>query len=222
MTEIITNKEINCPYYWNCGQTFKSKELNEYDFNFLQSATIKKMTFMLIHCPKCSQMFKFDTVKREAMAMSSNPNLKVEKMKKTVKQLTAILNKSKIEIPTPYFEYLISDNFNSEILIFEDEYSFELYDLEELCEKIKVDGKPYHAIRKLKGFANTLLEVIGEQEGQPFSLKELSNCLAIGYENTRILFIDNRDNNSLWIFHPDGGDCEKTTMTLDKIIKREK
>ena len=228
MTKTIDKKEINCPYYWNCGQTFKSEELNEHDFDFLQSATIKKMTFMFIHCPKCSRMFKFDTVKWEAEASHAvDPNIVVEKKKKTTKQLTAIFKKAKIEIPPTYFDYLTSDNFNSEISIFEDEDNFNLYELNELGEKINVDGKSYLTIRQLKGFASSLKEIINETPkrkiGQQFTLSELSNCLTIGYENTRILFIDIRDNNSLWIFHSDGGDdFEKTDMTLDKIINRKK
>ena len=221
-------KEIICPYNWDCGKISETKELNEYDFDFLQSATLKKMTFMFIHCPKCSRMFKFDTVKWKAEASHAvDPNIVVEKKKKTVKQLTTILDKAKIEIPSAYFDYLTSDNFNYEISIFEDEDNFKLYDLNELCEKINVDGKSYLTIKKLKGFASSLMEIIDEtpkkKKGQQFTLTELSNCLTIGYENTRILFIDNRDNNSLWIFHSDGGDdLEKTNKTLDEIIKRNK
>ena len=68
-----------------------------------------------------------------------------------------------------------------------------------------------------------LEEIPKKKQEQQFTLTELSNCLTIGYVNTRILFIDIRDNNSLWIFHSDGGDdFKKTTMTIDKIIKRKK
>ena len=123
-----------------------------------------------------------------------------------------------------YFEYLTSDHFYSEVSIFEDEENFELFGLNQLCEKVNVDGKLYLTIKQLKGFTNSLKEITNEtpakKDKQQFTLNELSNCLTIGYENTRLLFIDSRDNNSLWIFHSDGGDYEKTSMTIDKIISR--
>ncbi|MBT0574199.1 hypothetical protein OKE80_10660 [Riemerella anatipestifer] len=221
-------KEIICPYYWDCGKISETKELNEYDFNFLQSAVLKKMIFMFIHCPKCSRMFKFDTVKWEAEATHTvAPNIIVEKKKKTTKQLISILDKAKIEIPTAYFDYLTGNNFNSEISIFENEDNFKLYDLNELCEKINIDGKSYLIIRQLKGFVSSLMGIIDEtsksKKEQQFTLTELSNCLTIGYENTRILFIDYRDSNSIWIFHSDNGyDFEKTNKKLNEIIKKSK
>jgi hypothetical protein len=73
----------------------------------------------------------------------------------------------------------------------------------------------------LKGYAKSLEEIFGEEMTEAFSLSELSNCLTVGYENEAILFLDNRDKNSLWVFHPDGGDIEPTIMTLEKIAKRK-
>ena len=81
--------EITCPYTWDCGKTFKTKELSTWDFDFVQSATKKAMTFMIIHCPKCSREFKFDTVQWKADKFGySDPNSVVEKKEKTTKQLT--------------------------------------------------------------------------------------------------------------------------------------
>lgn len=219
-------KEIICPYPWDCGKNFDPLEMEKNDFEFLKSAVEKRMTFMFLHCPKCERQFQFDTVQWKADGFGfSEPKIVVEKKKKTIKQLTAILAKAKIEIPTDYFDCLTGNNFNSVISIFADEDDFNLYNLNELCEKINVDGKSYLTIRQLKGFASSLEEIIEEtpqtKKEQQFSLTELSYCLAIGYENTRILFIDSRDNNSLWVFHSDGGgDCEKTNITLDLITKK--
>ncbi|ANF51432.1 hypothetical protein A0O34_13350 [Chryseobacterium glaciei] len=218
-------KEIICPYSWDCGRIFDPQDLSKFDYNFIQSAVEKKMTFMIIHCPNCSREFKFDAVQWKADEFGySNPNNVVKKNEKTTKQLAAILNKAKVEIPLPYFKYLISNKFEPQISIFPEEEDFTLFTLSQLCEKINVDGKSYLTINQLKGFTFSLLEIVGEssQKSQEINYKELSDCLAIGSENTRILFIDNRDQNSLWVFHPDGGDIEKTAVTLENIISREK
>lgn len=218
-------KQIICPYSWDCGKIFNPQELSAFDYNFVQSAVEKKMTFMIIHCPNCSREFKFDTVQWKADEFGySNPNTMVKKNEKTTKQLTAVLKKAKIEIPFSYFEYLISDKFEPQISIFPDEENFTLFTLNELCEKINIDGKSYLTIDQLKGFTEPLLEIVGEssQKKPEINYKELSNCLAIGFENTRILLIDNRDQNSLWVFHPDGGDIEKSAVTLENLVSREK
>lgn len=193
-------KEIICPYSWDCGKVFMPQELSEFDYNFVQSAVEKKMTFMIIHCPKCSREFKFDTVQWKADEFGySNPNSIVKKNEKTIKQLAAILNKAKVEIPLPYFEYLISNDFEPQVSVFTHEEDFTLFNLNELCEKINIEGKFYLTINQLKGFTAELFEMVGEslQKSQNISYTELSNCLAIGSENTRILFIDTRDQNSL-------------------------
>jgi hypothetical protein len=220
-------KGITCPYLWNCGHKFKPGELSEFDFDFLKSAVKKKMTFMFIHCPKCKIEFQFDAVAWKATAKYPNPNLKtVPKEKKTIEELTGILKKSNVEIPHTYFVYLTGKKFFPKISIFSSNEDFKLYNLEELCEKINIDGKNYLTVNQLKGFARTLKEIIDEtlkKEGEmSLTLTQLSNCLTIGCDNTRILFIDIRDNNSLWIFHQDGGDIERVSKTLSKIINRKK
>lgn len=218
-------KEITCPYLWDCGKIFDPQELNTFDYNFVQSAVEKKMTFMIIHCPKCAREFKFDAMQWKASEFGySDPNQILEKKKKTTKQLAAVLNKAKVEIPLSYFDYLLSDEFEPQISIFSEEEDFTLFDLNVLCEKINVDGQSYLTINQLKGFADTMLELVGDasQKMQDLSYKDLSDCLAIGSENNRILLIDNRDHNALWIFHPEGGDIEKTSVTLENIVRRIK
>lgn len=215
---------IICPYHWDCGKKSEPTEFSQYDYDFLQSASAKKMTFMIIHCPKCSRSFKFDTVQWKSDEFGySDPNVIIEKKKKTIKQLTAILDKAKVDIPVFYFDYIFSDEFDPQVSIFSEEQNFHLYDLDQLCEKIKIDGRSYLTISQLKGFAKTVLEKIGERlpKEQNISYSDISNCLTIGSENTRILFIDNRDNNTLWVFYPDGGDVEKLPITLENIIKGE-
>lgn len=216
-------KEIICPYSWDCGKRFEPQELSQYDYDFVKSASEKEMTFMIIHCPICSREFKFDTVHWKADKFGySDPNIIVKKDKKTTKQLNNILNKAKVEIPVLYFDYLINKEFNPKISIFQNEESFCLYDLNQLCEKINVDGKSYLTINQLKGFTETLLETVGEisVDVQGLSYNEISGFLTIGSENTRLLCIDHRDFHSLWIFHTDGGDVEKLPLTLSDLIRR--
>ena len=135
-----------------------------------------------------------------------------------MKALIAKLKKSNIEIPQNYLEYLTSDKFNAEISIFSDENNFHLYSLEKLCKKISVDGSSVLQVSELKGYADSLKEIWWDDK---FSLSEFADCLTIGYENERILFIDNRDNCTLWIFHPDGADIEKINIKLTDIIERK-
>jgi hypothetical protein len=213
--------KLKCPYYWCCGETFEPQEMSKYDYEFLQSATEKKMTFMFLRCPKCSLQFEFDTVKWEAKTNFDNPAEIVVKETKSTKELIAILEKSKIEIPGLYFDYLTSSKFKSAVAIIKGQDKFHLYSLEELCERVNIDETSCLRISELKGYAKSLEEIFGEENTEVFSLAELSNCLTLGYENEAILFLDYRDKNSLWIFYPDGGDIEPTKMTLDKIMKRK-
>lgn len=216
-------KEIICPYLWDCGKKIEQQELSQYDYDFLKSASEKKMTFMIIHCPYCLREFKFDTVQWKAnMFGCSDPNIVAKKNKKTTKQLNNILNKAKIEIPVLYFDYLISERFSPEVSVFQDEGKFCLYDLNQLCEKIDIDGKPYLTINQLKGFTTTLLETVDEMftNLEDLDYNDISSFLTIGSENTRLLCIDHRDYNSLWVFHPDGGDVEKLSLTLNNLIKQ--
>lgn len=215
---------IICPYHWDCGKKIEPTEFSTSDHDFLQSATAKKMTFMIIHCPKCSREFKFDTVQWKSDGCGySDPNVIIKKKKKTTKQLIAVLDKAKVEIPTLYFDYITSSAFDPQVSIFPDEEAFDLYDLEQLCEKIKVDGTSCLTVSQLRGFANTLLDIMGKipPKKQDLSTQDLSNCLTIGFGNTRLLFIDCRDNNTLWVFYPDGGDVEKLQITLENIVKGE-
>ena len=214
-------KALICPYSWDCGAKFKPQEMSKYDDDFLQSAMEKKMTFIFLHCPKCSRHFQFNTVEWRATGTMADPTKRVVKETKNRKELTAMLEKSNIEIPQSYLDYLKSSRFKAEVGIFRREDEFRLYTLEELCEKVNIDGYSCLRITELKGFSKSLEELFGEENREAFSLSELSNCLSIGYENERILFIDCRDNHSLWVFHIDGADIEPTKMTLDKIMQRK-
>ncbi|KAB8053294.1 hypothetical protein GCN78_07085 [Janthinobacterium rivuli] len=93
-------------------------------------------------------------------------------------------------------------------------------EMDALCQDVDVDGTSYLAVRQLEGFAQALAQAAGtgSKQAAPFSPAELAACLSIGEENTRILFIDSRDNEALWIYHPDGGDVDKTRLTVTSLI----
>jgi hypothetical protein len=153
--------------------------------------------------------------------MIDNPTKKILKETKSTKELIAILEKSEIKIPALYFDYLTSNKFKSDVIIFRGQDKFHLYSLVELCETINIDGKFCLRISGLKRYTKSFEKIFRDEMIGEFSFSELSKCLAVGYENERILFLDNRDKKSLWVFYFDGGDIEPTNMTLDKIIKRK-
>ena len=131
------------------------------------------------------------------------------------------LEKGKIELPTEYLNYLTGENFKQEITIFSDESDFTLYTLDQLSKSINIDGQKMLRINQLKGYVDTILDVMECSEREKNKYLQLSNCLSIGFENTRVLYIDNKDN-TLHIFHPDGGDTEKIkTLTLNQLIQRK-
>ena len=216
-------KAITCPYSWDCGITFETEALSAQNLGFLQTAAHKRMTFMMLDCPHCSREFKFDTVAWQATGMGyTDPALPVAKQKKTVPQLKAILKKAKIAMPAPYLDYLTSSAFRPELAVFESEANFMVYDLAELCEPTVVDGKSYLTVAQLKGFAHSLAAFfpLPEKGTSEFTWAMLSECLVMGYEGSRLLFIDCRDSNALWIFHPDGGDVEQTHLTLTELLDK--
>ena len=207
-----------CPYPNDCGQKFAASELNDYDFDFLQSATAKKMRFMFIDCPRCHRQFQFNTVAWKATAMSTGSASAKPIKKHSPRALASLLKK--LKIPPPYLEHLQGDGFKSEILIIKGQSKFHLHNGEELCEIVNIDGHSQPRATELKAYAHSLKKYFTRKARDPFSLPELSKCISIGCENERILFLDYRDNNTLWIFHPDGADVEPVKMTLDKIIKK--
>lgn len=214
-------EEIICPYTWFCGAKFGIDELSEHESERVKLWAERKKTFMFIDCPKCSTNFQFNPVEWKATAMYSNPNEKIAKEVKSTKELLKILEKSDVEMPQSYLDYLISEKFKSKISIVKGQDKFHLYNLDELCETVNIDGNSCLRIAELKSYVKSLTEVFSEGDMDEFSLSELSNCLTIGYKNEAILFLDYRDKDSLWIFHPDGGDIESTKMTLKKIVKQK-
>ncbi|MCP4437567.1 MAG: hypothetical protein GY810_01325 [Aureispira sp.] len=124
-------------------------------------------------------------------------------MKKTTTELKAILEKEGVNISTEYLDFLTNKNFQSSIAIFEDEDEFELYSLDEICQEITIDGQTMIRIKQLAAYTKTILEVNGDYTNatEKNRLLELSQCLSIGYENTRVLYLDNDDNDTLHVFH---------------------
>ena len=212
--------EITCPYHDACGHHFDSSALDAADGAFLKSALGKSMTFMFLHCPVCSRIFQFNPVAWTAQACEAVAPKAARVAKKSNKQLEKLLAKEKVALPQAYLDHLNSGKSRPDVAIFKDEDHFTLYRLDALCKEVDVDGTRYLAVRQLAGFAQALAQVAGtgSKQAAPFSLAELAACLAIGEENTRILFIDSRDNDALWIYHLDGGDVEKTRLSVTSLI----
>ncbi|MDO8039013.1 hypothetical protein [Janthinobacterium sp. SUN137] len=214
MTEII------CPYDGDCGRHFAPSAMDAPDGAFLTTAIAKKMTFMFLHCPACARMFQFNPVAWTAQACETAAPKAAKVAKKNGKQLEKLLAREQVIVPQAYLAHLRSAKSLPGVAIFKDEEPFTLYSLDALCQDVDVDGTRYLAVRQLAGFGQALAQAAGtgSKQAAPFSLAELADCLAIGEENTRILFIDSRDNEALWIYHCDGGDVEPTQLTLTSLI----
>jgi tricorn protease-like protein len=122
-------------------------------------------------------------------------------------------------LPQNYQQFLVGKE-NLEFSIFEEEANFKIYNLAELSETISIDGKSYATIHQIQGFVASLQEILGEdvEISEDLSFSKMFNFLCIGEENGRLLLLDDRDKNTLWIFHPDGGDVEKMDKNLSDIL----
>jgi len=212
--------DITCPYDGDCGRHFDSSAMDASDGAFLKTAIGKQMTFMFLHCPACARMFQFNPVAWTAQACEAVAPKAVRVAKKSGKQLEKLLAREKVALPQAYLAHLRSAKPRPDVAIFTDEAPFTLYSLDALCKEVEVDGTSYLAVRQLAGFAQALAQAVGtgSKQAAPFSPAELAGCLAIGEENTRILFIDSRDNDALWIYHCDGGDVEQTRLTVTSLM----
>lgn len=211
--------KISCPYDWVCGQEFTVEELSSHDRDFVISATAKKMKLIFIDCPVCKVTFSYNPSTNESIASDMiNPDQQVKKepLRKTWKSFNTLLKRDQAEIPKIYLDYLLSEQFEAKLEVWKDQDSFELFSYDTLREVVNIDGKDYVNARQLKGFALSLNE-LGQETNY------LAKSIAIGQSGTMLLFIDSRDQDSLFIFHPDGGDTEKTNLSLkdlfDKHIK---
>jgi hypothetical protein len=212
--------EITCPYDGDCGHSFAPSAMAASDGAFLTTAIAKKMTFMFLHCPACARMFQFNPVAWTAQACETAAPKAAKVAKKNGRQLEKLLAREKVALPRAYLAHLHSVKSHPGVAIVGDEEPFTLYSLDELCQDVDVDGTRYLAVRQLAGFAQALAQVAGtgSKQAAPFSPAELAACLAIGEENTRILFIDSRDNDTLWIYHCDGGDVDKTRLSVTALL----
>jgi len=206
--------KISCPYDWVCGQEFTVEELSSHDRDFVISATAKKMKLIFIDCPVCKVTFSYNPSSNESTASGMiNPDQKEKKetVRKTLKEFNALLKKDKIALLPEYIDYLLSEQFTGKLDVFKDQESFELFSYNALREVVNVDGKNYVNARQLKGFALSLSE-LNQETGR------LANSIVIGQSGTSLLFIDSRDQDSLFVFHPDGGDPEKTNLSLKDLF----
>lgn len=212
---------IKCPYDSVCGFEFEPTRLNDKDYSFLQSAVKKKMTFMFITCPNCSRSFKFDTVKWESEAsMKIRNGFQANESKKSPQQLLRVLRDYGVELRKDYVGVLMSPEFEGNSFFKINEVEFLLFSLNELCKEVELDGQIIPQINLVKGYSTTLKEVLKDdlKSSQADELSILSDGIAIGSNNTEILFIDPRDMNALLIFHPDGGDISRTGKKLDELV----
>ncbi|WP_367867842.1 hypothetical protein [Pedobacter sp. WC2423] len=206
--------KISCPYNWICGREFTTEELSSHDRDFVISAAAKKMKLIFIDCPVCKVSFSYNPSTNESIASGMmNPDQKEKKgpVRKTLKEFNTLLKKDKVAIPKEYLDYLLSEQFKAKPEVWKDQDSFELFSYDALREVVNIDGKDYVTARQLKGFALSLSE-LGEETDQ------LDKSIVIGESGTSLLFIDSRDQDSLFVFHPDGGDREKTNLSLKDLL----
>lgn len=171
----------------------------ESDKSRLDDAIKSKMPLLIINCTICNNQ---NFIKAE--------ELNVEK-KDVIKDLR------KKEIPNKYKEFLNATK-NMKISIFKKEDDFKLYSYDELKQMVNIDGVMYYQMSEILGYVKTIAMLALENIEE--NVKLLENSISIGYENTRILFIDSRQDNSfLYIFHPDGGDVEKTDIRINNVPK---
>ena len=211
--------KISCPYDWVCGREFTTEELSSHDRDFVISAAAKKMKLIFIDCPVCKVSFSYNPSTNESIASGMiNPDQKEKKgpVRKTLEEFNTLLKKDKVAIPKEYLDYLLSEQFKAKLEVWKDQDSFELFSYDALREVVNIDGKDYVNARQLKGYALSLSE-LGQDTDQ------LARSIVIGQSGTSLLFIDSRDQDSLFIFYPDGGDLTNTKLSLkdlfDKNIK---
>lgn len=210
--------KISCPYDWVCGHEFTVEDLNSHDRDFVISATAKNMKLIFIDCPVCGNSFSYNPSTNESTASGMiNPDQQVKKgpVRKTWRAFNTLLKKDQAEIPKKYLDYLLSEQFKAKLDVWKDQDSFELFSDGALREVVNIDGKDYVNARQLKGYALSLNELGQETD-------DLARSIVIGQSGISLLFIDSRDQNSLFVFHPDGGDTEKTNLSLEDLFDKNK
>ncbi|MEZ4786695.1 MAG: hypothetical protein R2790_02135 [Flavobacterium haoranii] len=192
-----------------CNKCDAFFEIFQEGIDRINNAKAKGWSSIIFNCPNCGQQ---TTWNRLVEIHNDSSLLNIENKPKQTEIKEGIL-------PEVYFNYLKGKD-QLDLKVTKDKDKFNLFSLEELFTNISIDKNEYLTIFQLKGYFKTLKEV-----GYEFSKKEIElfeNALAIGDENGDVLFIDKREDNSkLYIFYPDGGDIEKTKLTINDIIKRE-
>ena len=74
----------------------------------------------------------------------------------------------------------------------------------------------------MTGYVKTIREFLGDstydQTGATFTMLRLALSKVIGHNNGNLLFVDHKNKETIYIFHPSGGDLTKTSLTLTSII----
>lgn len=192
-----------------CNKCDAFFEIFQEGIDRINNAKAKGWSSIIFNCPNCGQQTTWNRLVEIHYDASL---LNIESKSKQTEIKEGIL-------PEAYFNYL-KEKDQLAIKVTKDRDEFNLFSLAELFTNISIDKNEYLTIFQLKGFFNTLVEV-----GYDFSKKEIElfeNALTIGDENGDVLFIDQREENSkLYIFYSDGGDIEKTKLTINDVIKRE-
>jgi hypothetical protein len=216
---------VKCPYDWFCGKEFS---LDAKQSAWLQDLSKKKGAIAVLPCPKCKSEVMINPRTLATEPMFENPHVKPAKKPKTSSRaLLSKLKEAGITLPAMYREFVKNLPADCEVSIIRGDEPFTLYSLEELCEKVNISGKRTLTAQQLKTYAGFLKKIVEDhtttidEKGKPFTLKRLAAGLTIGYENERVLFIDPSDDNSLWIFHPDGGDVQRVRKTLETLTKKK-
>ena len=94
----------------------------------------------------------------------------------------------------------------------------------ELHEQVNIDGKDFPFINQLRGYVSTLKGFFGEDfmPNENYSLSRLEEGIAIADGNGDVLFLDPKDNFSVWHFYHDGGDVERVSSSFSQWLEMAK
>ena len=135
-----------------------------------------------------------------------------------IKIPTAQLKKERIPLPAEYLKFLESHRAKTEYE--HNECCWRLTEANDLFSPTNVDGREYPSIRQLRGFAETLKDMVEDeatvdQKGKPYPLSRLAAGWAIGASDSGdVLYLDPADECGVWAYHPDGGDVEKVAKAF--------
>ncbi|MFV0481998.1 MAG: hypothetical protein ACK5LP_08435 [Campylobacteraceae bacterium] len=207
---------IKCPYDWFCGEEFGLEKLSKKEFVLLENAIQKNMKFVFITCPKCNSSFELNPQSFTSKPTLKNPNEIQPKNEKNKNDLIKILKSEGVFLPKEYLEFISKDK-KLEVKVEKQRAKFKLFSLNKLCENININDKKYLHVKALKGFLDTLPKEMIAFLDETIAYDVLKNCPTIASENTTYLFLDIRDNKTLFIFESSDFYIKKVDITLEKL-----